>query len=302
MALVAGRLLGLNEEQMANALAIAGCFNLEPGILVSPNEEITMARYLRFPYGAYNGILGALLARKGFKGPLNVFEGHHGIAEVVTGGEMDLEKLSQPRKEWTILNTWIKNFPVDGNMEGPLEATLTLVKEHDIKPDEIAQVRIKTTSHDYRRHASHPTRRYPKTKYTADHSLYYTTAVAILDRAVGPEQFSEEKLRDLRVQKLADKVSVEPDPKLDEFTFSGIVEITTNKGNKYRCEVLQPKGHPMNPMSALDVEEKFRSMAGKLMNEKQVKQIVDTVHNLEKLDDIGDMVRLLVIPEQIPQT
>jgi len=302
MALVAGRLLGLNEEQMANALAIAGCFNLEPGILVSPNEEITMARNLRFPYGAYNGILGALLARKGFKGPLNVFEGHHGIAEVVTGGEMDLEKLSQPRKEWTILNTWIKNFPVDGNMEGPLEATLTLVKEHDIKPDEIAQVRIKTTSHDYRRHASHPTRRYPKTKYTADHSLYYTTAVAILDRAVGPEQFSEEKLRDLRVQKLADKVSVEPDPKLDEFTFSGIVEITTNKGNKYRCEVLQPKGHPMNPMSALDVEEKFRSMAGKLMNEKQVKQIVDTVHNLEKLDDIGDMVRLLVIPEQIPQT
>ncbi|MBI2987663.1 MAG: MmgE/PrpD family protein, partial [Deltaproteobacteria bacterium] len=170
MALIGGRLLGLNEEQMANALAIAGCFTLELGILVSPHEEITMARNLRFPHGAYSGILGALLAQKGFKGPLNVFEGHHGLAEVVAGGEMDLEKLRQPRKEWTILYTWIKNLAADGNLEGPLEATLTLVKEHDIKPEDVAEVRIKTTSHDYRRHASHATRRYPKTKYTADHS------------------------------------------------------------------------------------------------------------------------------------
>ena len=298
MALVAGRLLGLNEEQMANALAIAGCFNVELGILVSPNEEITMARNLRFPYGAYSGILGALLAQKGFKGPLNVFEGHHGIAEVVTAGEMDLEKLRQPRKDWTILNTWIKNFPADGNMEGPLEATLTLVKEHDIRPEEIAEVRINTTSHDYRRHASHATRRYPKTKYTADHSLYYTTAVAILDRALGPDQFSEEKLRDPTVQELADKVFVEADPKLDGFIFSGIVEITTNEGEKYRCEVLRPKGHPMNPMTDAGVEEKFRSMAGKLIGEHQMSQIVDTVYNLEKLADVGNLVKLLVIPEQ----
>ncbi|MBI2988437.1 MAG: MmgE/PrpD family protein [Deltaproteobacteria bacterium] len=298
MALVLGRLLGLNGEQMANALAVAGSFNLELGILFSPNEEVTMARNLRFPHGAYSGILGALLAQKGFKGPLNVFEGHHGLAEVVAGGEMDLEKLRQPRKGWSILNTWIKSLASDGNMQGHLEATLTLVKEHDIRAEDVAEVRIKTTLHTYRRQANPATRRYPKTKYTADHSCYYTTAIAILDRAVGPEQYSDEKLRDPRVRELADKVFVEADPELEKFASPGIVEITTKKGEKYRCEVFQPKGHPMNPMTDADVEEKFRSMAGKLMNEKQMRQIIDAVYNLEKLDDIGKLMKLLVLPPQ----
>jgi len=304
MALVAGRLLGLNEEQMANGLAIAGCFNFELGILNWCEEEVSMARNLRFPYGAYHGIFGALLAQKGFKGPLNVFEGHHALAEVVTGGEMDLEKLRQPRKDWTILNTWIKRFAAGGNMQGLLEATLTLVKEHNIRAEDVAQVRIKTTAVAYRILCNPETRRYPQNSYTADHSSYYCTAVAILDRAVGPDQFSEEKLRDPKVRELADKVFIEPDSMLDEVaSFGGsgpaIAEIVTKNGQKYRCEVLRPRGHPMNPATDADIEEKFRSMAGKFMDEKQIRQIVNTVNELENVEDIARLVRLLVIPAQI---
>ncbi len=299
MALVAGKLLGLNEEQMANALAVAGCYTFALGILISGEEELTMARNLKFSYGAYSGILGALLAQKGFKGPLNVFEGHHGLAEVVAGGEMDLEKLRQPRKDWTILNTWIKNFAAGGLAHGHIDATLSLVKEHDIRAEDIAEVRIKTNSYTYQHLGNPETRRHPKTKYTADHSCYYTTAVAILDRTVGPEQYSDEKLRDPRVRELADKIFVEPDPKLDEFVSPGSAEIITKKGKKYNCKVLRPKGHPMNPMTDADVEEKFRSMAGKFMGEKQIRQIIDTIYNLEKLDDIGKLLKMLVIPGQI---
>ncbi len=297
MALIAGRLLGLNEEQMANALAVAGCFTLEPGILFSPDEELTMARDLRFPYGAYSGILGALLAQKGFKGPLTVFEGHQGLAEVVAGGEMDLDKLRQPRKGWSILNTWIKNFATEGRMHGHIEATLKLVREHDIRPEDVAEVRIKVTAHTCRRMANPATRRHPKTKETADHSSYYTTAIAILDRAVGPEQFSDEKLRDPRVRELSDKVFVESAPELEEFISPGIAEITTKKGEKYSYQVLQPKGHPMNPMTNADVEQKFRSMAGKFMSEKKMIEIITAIYNLDKLDDIGELVKLIVVPK-----
>ena len=299
IALIAGRLLGLNEQQMANALAVAASFTVELGILISPREEINMTRNLRFPYGAYNGILAALLAQKGFKGPLNVVEGHHGFAEVVTGGEMSLDKLRQPRKDWTIRHTWIKSIASNGGALGLLEATLKLVREHDIRPEDVAEVRIKTTSHAHRRTANPATRRYPKTKYTADHSTYYTTAIAILDRAIGPEQFSEEKLRDPRVHELVDRIFVEPSAGLEDLISPGLVEITTTKGEKYKREVLRPKGHPMNPMTDADVENKFRSMAGKFMDEQQMRQIIDTVYNLEKLDDIGEFVKLLVIPGQI---
>jgi 2-methylcitrate dehydratase len=297
MALVAGRLLGLNEKQMANALAIAGSFTVELGILHSPQ----MTRNLRSPYGAYSGILGAFLAGKDFTGPVDVFEGQRGLAEVVTGGEMDLEKLRQPREDWTILYTWILNFAADGNMQGHLEATITLIKNHNIRAEDIAEVRIKTTSHVASRMANPATRRYPKDRYTADHSSYYTTAVAILDRAVGPDQFSEAKLGDPRVRELADKIFVEPDPDLEEFDSPGIVEINTKKGEKYSSRVVYPKGHPMNPMTDTDVEKKFRSMASKFMDEKQMRQIVDTVYHLEKLDDIGELIKLLVARERTSQ-
>src|SRR5262249_7586763 len=148
---------------------------------------------------------------------------------------------------------------------------------------DVAEVRIRGTSHTYRSMANAATRRYPKNAETAGHSSFYTTAIAILDRAVGPEQFSEEKIKDPRVRELADKISVEADPKLEEFVSPGVVEITTKKGEKYRCEVLRPKGHPMNPMTDADVEEKFRSMAGKFMDDRHMSRIVDTVYNLEKL-------------------
>ncbi len=304
MALVAGRLLGLDEDQMANGLALAGCFNFELGILNWCEEEVTMARNLRFPYGAYHGIFGALLAQKGFKGPLNVFEGRHGLAEVVTGGEMDLEKLRQPRKDWTILNTWIKKYAAGGNMQGLLEATLNIVKEHNLRAEDVAEVKIKTTALAYRILCNPQTRRYPENTYTADHSAYYCTAVAILDRAVGPDQFSDEKVRDPRIRELAKRISIGPDPKLDEVSSFGgsgpaIVQIITKNGQNYTCEVLRPKGHPMNAATEADVEEKFRSMAGKFMGGEQMAKIVDTVSNLETLDDIGGLVKLLVIPQEI---
>ena len=290
-ALLAGRLLGLNQEQLANAVGIAGCFHLEPGILHAPR----MTKDLRIPYGAYGGIFAALLAQKHFTGPLDIFEGQHGLAEVVAGGQMDFEKLRQPRKEWTILNTWIKNLAADGNMQGLLEATITLVKEHDLRPEDIAAVRVKTLSHIYRREADSPERQYPDNRYTADHSCRYTTAIAILDKEVGPEQFSEDKLRDPRVRELIDKITVEPAPELDGFHSPGIVEIKTRKGEQHSHRVVHPKGHPMNPMTEADVAHKFRTLAGKLMEEKQMREIVDTAYALENLDDIGALVKLLII-------
>lgn len=296
MALVAGKLLGLTEGQMAHALALATCFTQELGIMHSELEPITMARNLRFPWASHNGILAAYLAQDGFEGPVDVFEGHTGIAQTVAGGKMDLDKLRQPRKEWSILNTWIKNFSTEGRMHGHIEATLNLVNAHDIRPEDVAEVRIRTTEHCYRRMGNPTTRRHPQNKYTADHSSYYCTAVAILDREVGPDQFSDEKLRDPRVHELSDKVFVEKDPALEDHISPGVVEITTASGQTYRDEVLRPKGHPMNPLTDADLERKFRSLARKYMREEQMGAIVRTVLALDELDDAAQLLDLLVVP------
>jgi len=297
MACVAGKLLGLNEEQMANAVGVAGCF--APGvlgILNSGNESLTMARNLKFPWGAHAGILCALLAKRGMRGPVNVVEGDMGLAQTVTGNEMDQTKLTMPRQGWSILNTWIKNFSTEGRMHGAIEAVLYLVNAHDLRPEDVAEIQIRTTSHMARRMGNAPTRRHPANKYTADHSIYYCCAVAIIDRAVGPEQFTEEKLRTPMAHALADKIFVQADPKLEAYISPGVVEIRTTKGQTHQHEVMRPKGHPMNPMTDADLERKFRSLVRTYMDDRQMTEVIGTILDLEKVDNIATLMNMVVAP------
>jgi 2-methylcitrate dehydratase len=78
MPLAAGKLLGLNETQMENAVGIAGSCHAVLGILDTPAEEYTMTKNIRFPTMSYAGIMAAMLAQKGFTGPTTVIEGHDG--------------------------------------------------------------------------------------------------------------------------------------------------------------------------------------------------------------------------------
>ena len=79
MPLIAGKILGLNETQMENAVGISGSCHAVLGILDTPAEEYTMTKNIRFPTMSYGGIMAALLARKGFTGPTTIIEGHDGF-------------------------------------------------------------------------------------------------------------------------------------------------------------------------------------------------------------------------------
>src|SRR6266545_1362560 len=101
--LVVGKLMGLTEQQLVNAVGISGCFSSGLGLLDHGSEEVTMSRDLRFPHHAYQAILAALMAQKGFEGPSRVYEGHNGFNEVISRGKIDLALLSQSDGEFNIL-------------------------------------------------------------------------------------------------------------------------------------------------------------------------------------------------------
>ena len=208
-------------------------------------------------------------------------------------GDFNIEKLTEPEERFKILDTIYKSVAADATTHGHVTATLQLVKENDIKPEDVAEVRIKAGSR-CAEHTGDPVKRYPKNKETADHSSYYLTAIAILDRRVGPDQYAPEKLNDPRVRELIDKVSLEADPSLDRFGRAGISEIRTKQGVTYIQRVEYPKGDPRNPMTDQELEDKFRNMAEKYMTERQIKKVIDTVYNMEKLDEMSKLVRTLV--------
>jgi 2-methylcitrate dehydratase len=277
---------------MENAVGIAGSCNAVFGILDTPAEEYTMTKNIRFPMMSYAGTMAALLSQKGFTGPANMIEGHDGFIEVVMDGEYDTDKLLAFKGKFSICDTCIKSIIADFSSHGHLTATLNLVREHDIKPEDVSQIRI-TTSKRCAEHTGDPVKKYPKNKETADHSSYYLTAIAVIDREIGPGQFTPEKYCDPKVLELIDKVTLTGDPDLDKFRPAGISEIITKDGQEYRLQVNHPRGHTRNPMKDEEIIDKFISMASAYMKDDHINQIIETVFDLENMDNAGKLTELM---------
>ena len=146
MPVVAGKLLGLSEEEMEHAIGISGCHNMILGIVDTHGEEYSMTKSLRFPLTAYSGVMAALMAKKGFTGPTRVIEGNKGFIQTVMGGDFNVGELTKFGKRFKILDTMYKSIAADATTHGHITATLELVKEHDIKPEDIAEVKIIASS------------------------------------------------------------------------------------------------------------------------------------------------------------
>ena len=293
MPLVIGWMLGMTEAQMESAVGIAGSCHAVFGILDTPAEEYTMTKNIRFPMMSYAAIMAAQLAQKGFTGPAGMVEGHDGFIQSVMGGEYDVSRLLAFKGKYAIREACIKSIIADFSSHGHLTATLNLARQHDIQPEDVKSIRI-TTSKRCAEHTGDPVKKYPKNKETADHSSYYLTAIAIVDRQIGPAQFSEEKYGSPIVRALIDKVELIGDPSLDKARPVGISEITTKQGQVYSLRVDDPRGHARNPMTDEEVIAKFESMASKYMNARQMKKVIDTVFSLEKLDDTAALNKLMI--------
>ena len=293
MPLVASKILGLNEEQMTNAVGISGSHNMVLGILDAPGEEYTMTKNLRFPRTAYGGVMAAMLARKGFTGPIRVIEGNRGFVQTVMGGNYNVDKLTQGGDHLKIMNTQFKPLCAESTMQGHLGATLNLLEQHNIRPEDVLRIRLWAGTRNVA-HTGDEDKHYPKNKESADHSSYYCTARIILDRALGPAQYTPEKLQDPKVRELSNRIIFQADPELDHFGMAGISEITTKGGTTYRCRVDYPKGDPRNPMTDAELESKFRAMASEYMTETQIRKVIDGVDQLEKLDNIESLMKMMV--------
>jgi 2-methylcitrate dehydratase len=297
MPLVAGRLLGLSEKELENAVGISGCHGMILGILDTAAEEYSMTKNLRYPFTAHGGILAALLAKRGFTGPTTVIEGAEGFNETVMKGNFAVEKFTKTGGPFNIMDTGFKALCAVGAVQGHLNATVDLVNRYDIKPEAVDRVRVVAGTRPIE-HTGDPAKKFPTNKETADHSSYYLTAIAIVDRTVGLEQYQPWKYKDPTVLQLIDRITLEIDPEMDKLPRSGMSEITTKHGKRYTVKVDYPKGDPKNSMSDQELEDKFKSMASKFMSAEQIEKVFESIYKLERLDNIAHLMRQLVFNER----
>jgi 2-methylcitrate dehydratase len=292
-----GRLMGLNEEQIANAIGITASHSLPLGILDTHHEENTMAKNLRLGAVCYNAILNCTLAKHGFTGPLRVIEGEYGFSEVIYDKEMDLAKLTD-FSGWRMRRVRHKYLPANYVTQGHAALTLALVQEHDIKPEDVARVKITVGSRELLHAADFPAKKYPRNAESADHSAHFTNAIVIKERALGPDQYAPEKFTDPVILDLIEKIEVVADPTWKPSTYASTSEITLKDGRTFSRHKAVPKGHFDDPLTDAEIEHKVRSMMAKHLPETQIRNIIDTVWNMEKVDDIGTLIKLMVFPKQ----
>lgn len=282
---VAGRLLDLSEEQMVAAAGISGSSHFTLGGVVA--GHLTNMKNTADPMAVEAGVAAALLAREGYSGPVEVIEGKEGLIQVLNNVQWSKEALVHGLgSAFLITECGYKPFPTEALTHQPISAALQVKASHQLADSDIAHVLVKTTT----RGAdilSDPSKYRPTTKETADHSLPYCIAAALVDGQVLPSSFDEERLADPRIRAMLDKIKVVSDPEIDAL-FPGVkrarVSITTSKGEVHTTEVDHAKGSPENPMSDADIIAKFSANAAAVLSRAQQDEIINETMALGQAD------------------
>ncbi len=294
-AAAAGRLLGLSAEGVAQAIALA----VVPHAAMRQTRvgELSMWKAAAAANAGRHGVFGALLAAQGMSGPFQPFVGEMGFIRHLLGGEPFAEEplapLAAGRPPMRILESHLKYWPVEGNTQGAVAAALLL---HRVvgDPDTIEAVRIDTFQTAYEITARDPEKWAPQTRETADHSLPYVVAVALLDGRVDRSSFARKRLGDPRIMSLIQRTRVEVDPQFNllfpKGGYPGRVIVRTRAGEEYAEEVHAPKGHAANPMSDSEIVEKFRTNVAGLLSEEQMRRLEEAIWGFERLESLEQLV------------
>jgi 2-methylcitrate dehydratase len=290
--IVAGRMLHLTAEQIQHAIAISASAQATLGAVTA--GKLTMMKNTVDPLATQSGMFAALLAERGYTGPEHVLDGKEGLAHCL-GPEWKLSVLTDRLGDsWRITQCGMKAFPTEALTHTPISAVLALVKDNDLRPDDVARVHIRTTA----RGAdilSDPSKYDPHTKETADHSLPYVIAAAIAERRVTPLQFTPEKISHPMIRSQLNKIVVAADAEIEKL-FPAlqrvIVRLHTIDGREFMKQLDYPKGDPRNPLTDQEVEEKFEALAGPVMSREARRRAIDAIWKLEKQESVSKLMQL----------
>ncbi|WP_233835295.1 MmgE/PrpD family protein [Paraburkholderia sp. ZP32-5] len=280
-AAAAGKLLGLDEQQMIWALGLAAT---QP---VGLREMFgTMTKSFHPGRAAQNGLLSALLAARGYtsseqaieakRGWANVTSTHRNYAEITEGlGE----------RHESLLNSY-KPFACGIVIHPAIDGCIQLRNEHALKADAIESVLLKV----------HPLvleltgKRTPQTGLDGKFSVYHSAAVAIIDGRAGEHQYSDAAVHDAATVRLRDKVSAEIDPAMPADAVH--ITITLTNGERLEKHVEHAIGSVARPMNNDDLAAKFIDLVEPILGGAQTAKLLDAGWRMESLDNVATLVEL----------
>jgi 2-methylcitrate dehydratase len=291
-ALLSGWLWDFDAEQLEHALGIAGVCNIPTR--QTRTGQISMWKACAFANAARNGVFAADLARRGMTGPFEIFEGPKGIFNMLVDGPFEVALATEG--DYMIKKTYIKYWPAEYHSQSAIDAALQLrevIDGREIKSIEIASFEAAVSII-----GSEPEKWRPTSRETADHSMGYCVACALIDGDVTRESFSDEKIKDPKYLGLLDKTKIYEEDDLNAGYPKGIpnhLTIELADGTKLDKRVDFPRGHAGNPMSDDEVVEKFMRNARGVVSDETAARIIELGWRLDELDSITPLLSFDVL-------
>lgn len=291
------RIMNIGVEKTTQAINIALNSHLTMRQLRA--GELSMWKAPAFSNSARNAIFAALLAKNGMTGPAPVFEGEMGFWKQVTGKfDINTATFGGKRGSFKIKETVIKYFPAEVRAQTTIFAALE-ARKHFNSIDEIKSVEIGTNEAGYKIIGRDKEKWNPKTKETADHSLPYIVAVALMDGKIDENTYLQKRFRDKKTLDFMKRITVaERESFTKLFNKGGTVNasdlvIKLKNGKTIHKEVIYSRGHPKNPMSDSEIEKKFKRLVKGHITAQKADKLLELVWNLDKVKDISKLVSII---------
>ncbi len=290
---IAGKLMGMNERQIINAFGIvlnqlAGSFQ--------PIQDGAHSFKLAQGLAARDGIIAAELAGKGWTGGSDPLLGKYGYFALYCK-EHDPGFLTRDLGKEFYGDCTFKPYPCCRFIHATIDCALKLVRSHDIIADDIANITINVAPMHFDSPLNQPfdIGEFPQGKATF--SLRYHVANVLVRKSIKLEHLTEEFIRDPEVGNLARKVIVTGNIPPDMIEATGVT-VRMKDGREFYAYEDVARGNALKrPLSQEEIEEKFRANVAfsKTVSQANAEKVLDMLNNLEEIDDIAGLVKLLVV-------
>jgi len=291
--LACAHLLDLTQDQAINALGIS----VTHGAVMdgASHGQMPTSKSLLDGMVGMMAVVAALLAEKGVTGPREVIEGAAGYAQAVAGS-CNTDGLLKPIGKYKILDSYTKVYNTVKCGQTAVAAALGLAQEQKINWRDIAALEIGLAKRDAANQSRDSSYARPESRDSANHSVRYCVAAALVEGGLGYEQFEPEKLRSPDILSLVDRANVYWERDHDTHwpaANPSTIRIRTTSGKEYSEALIVAPGHPDNPIPDNVLAEKFRQLSRRVLTSEQIEEVISITLGLDELRDVRVLTDIL---------
>lgn len=293
--LAAGRLADLSAPQLALAQGIT--LSMASGSL----EFLSDGAWTKRQHPGWAGVCGvtaAAMAKQGFEGPMQAYEGRYGLFNLHLGkhigatADYDADIVTAGLGEsWELSNVAFKPYPACHFNHAFADAALTLQKEHSLWPGEIDSI-VARIGEGQVQVVCEPEadKRRPRNEYEAQFSVHYIIAAALSRGRFTLDELDPNAFNDPAILELCDRVTYEVDEQSNyPRYYSGEVTVRTKDGREVTHREVHNRGSDANPLTTADLEEKFFANATRCVSRDRAQQVLDLVMKLDRAPDLTEL-------------